>query len=166
MVIFGDRERALDFAKDELNLDSPTAPEGCYGKLLGERGHILLVGVGQNKNTFIHTVEEILTVPDRMTEEKYRFGVKLASGEVLERYMRWFDESRYGDVSLRFSKFEMPFRYHGIITDGYIGNAPTQLCSAKDIFKILKMIYQNPDGRDPLADEKLVPPRWYCNKRG
>ena len=164
MVTFGDRKKAIEFAKDELNLDTPTSPESCYGKLLKWGGHVLLVGVGQNKNTFIHTVEEILEVPDRITEEKYRFAVRRESGEVVDRYMRWFDESKYGDVSLRFSKFEMPLRYFGAITDGFIGNAPTQLLSAEKILDVLTPIYKNPDGRDPLSDEKLVPPRWYARK--
>ncbi len=164
MVVFGNRERAMEFASSELTLDSPTAPESCYGKIYREGGHILLVGVGQNKNTFIHTVEEMFGTPNRMTKEKRRFTVRRRNGEIVERYMRWFDESLYGDVSLRFTKFEIPFRYHGIITDGFIGNAPTQLCSAKRILEVLEPIYKNAEGRDPLADEKLVPPRWYCNK--
>ena len=37
------------------------------------------------------------------------------------------------DVSLRFVKYETPFRYHGCIIDGFIGNAPTQLCDARKI---------------------------------
>ena len=67
------------------------------------------------------------------------FTVKLASGELVEHKMRWFDESMYGDVSLRFSKFEIPFRYHRIIKDGFIGDAPAQLCSARDIYRVLKI---------------------------
>ena len=161
IVIFGDRERALDYAKHENTIDSPTSPNGCYGKLRDLDGHILLVGVGQAKNTYIHSVEEMLKVPNRMTKELYTFKVKSKTGEITEQKMHWFDESTYGDVSLRFSKFELPFRYHKIIKDGFIGNAPSQLCSAKDIYRVLEKIYNNPDGRDPLSDEKPIPTKWY-----
>lgn len=161
MVIFGDRERALEFSKNEDKLDSPTAPDSCYGRLRELDGQILLVGVGQAKNTYIHSVEEMLGVENRMTKDMRPFKVKLLSGEIVEHKMRWFDESMYGDVSLRFSKFELPFRYHRIIKDGFIGNAPAQLCSARDIYRVLEKIYNNPDGRDPLSDEKPVPPKYY-----
>ena len=164
MVIFGDAERATAFASLDLNIDSPISPEGCYGQIYRDDGYILLVGVGQNKNTFIHTVEEMLDTPHRMTEEKRRFTVRYPGGDVKESYMRWFDESVYGDVSLRFGKFEIPLRYHGVIVDGFVGNAPTQLCSAKKIMEVLRPIYNNIDGCDPLADESMIPPRWYCNK--
>ena len=164
MVIFGDREKALEFAKNEDKVESPTAPDSCYGRLLEYDGQILLVGVGQAKNTYIHSVEEMLNVEHRMTKELEPFTVKLASGELVEHKMRWFDESMYGDVSLRFSKFEIPFRYHRIIKDGFIGDAPAQLCSARDIYRVLKMIYENPEGRDPLSDEKPVPPKFYVKR--
>ena len=34
MVVFGDRERALEFIANEPFVKTPTAPESCYGKLL------------------------------------------------------------------------------------------------------------------------------------
>ena len=161
IVIFGDRDRALDYAKSETKIDSPTSPEGCYGKLYELDGTILLVGVGQAKNTYIHAVEEMLGVPNRMTKELYDFKVKDIDGKITEQKMHWFDESAYGDVSLRFSKFELPFRYHKIIKDGFVGNAPAQLCSARDIYRVLEKIYKNPEGKDPLANEMPVQPKWY-----
>ena len=103
----------------------------------------------------------MLKVRGRMTDELHQFAVKCLSGEITKHKMHWFDESKCGDVSLRFSKFELPFRYHKIITDGFIGNAPAQLCKATDIYRVLEMIYSNTDGQDPLADEKAIPPRWY-----
>ena len=161
IVIFGDRERAMDYASNETKIDSPTSPNGCYGKLYDLDGSILLVGVGQEKNTYIHAVEEMFNTPNRMTKELYTFKVKSADGKISEQMMHWFDESAYGDVSLRFSKFEIPFRYHKIIKDGFVGNAPAQLCSARDIYRVLEKIYKNPDGKDPLANENSVPPKWY-----
>ena len=164
MVIFGERERVLDFASSDLDIDSPIAPESCYGRIWREGGHVLLVGVGQNKNTFIHTVEEMFGAPNRMTKEKRRFTVRREDGEIVEKYMRWFDESLYGDVSLRFTKFELPLRYCGVIKDGFVGNAPTQLCAARGIVEALRPIYKDPTAYDPLSDEGMIPPSLYCIK--
>jgi len=164
MVIFGNRERAEEFARGELDVDSPTSPSSCYGRIYDEGGKILLVGVNHSKNTYLHSVEEMLNVPHRMTEEKIRVKVRRASGEIVERDIHWFDESYVGDASHRFPKYELAFRYHGAITDGFIGNAPTQLCDARIMKDVLELIANNAKETDPLADDRPFPPKWYCNK--
>ena len=59
MVVFGDRDRALDFVRDEPCIRTTTAPESCYGKLYSQGGHILLAGAAQNRK-MKQTVELIL----------------------------------------------------------------------------------------------------------
>ena len=165
MVIFGDRERALDYAKEEAWSDSPTAAGSCYGRLLWEDGYVLLAGVCQNKNTYLHAVDELLRIPNRMSKDRLSFTVKLRDGEIIERRMFFYDEEHVSDVSLRFPKYETAFRYHRAITDGYIGDAPAQLCDARKLFETVKLIWQNSGGWDPLADETPIPPSMYCNKK-
>jgi len=87
-----------------------------------------------------------------------------STGELVARDLYMFDESR-GDLSERFSKFETAFRYHGCITDGFIGNAPTQLCSARKMKEVIELIYRNAGGYDPLSDEAPISPSLYCTKR-
>ena len=62
MVVFGDRERAERFVSGEIDVATPTAPESCYGKIYDEDGYILLIGVGQEKNTYLHCV--VVTVSE------------------------------------------------------------------------------------------------------
>jgi aminoglycoside 3-N-acetyltransferase len=162
MMVFGDRERALDFIKDEPYVSSWTAPEGCYGKIYREGGYILLVGVAHNKNTYLHCVDEMLGVPNRLTEETYELTVKLRSGELVKRQMKAFDTDYTSDISLRFPKYETAFRYHGAICDGYVGNAPTQLCDARIMKETVELIMKNSNGNDPLESEKPIPPKLYC----
>ena len=50
----------------------------------------------------------------------------------------------------------------GAITDGFIGNAPTQCCDARIMKDVMEIILKNCEGADPLADEKSLPPKWYC----
>ena len=163
MVVFGDRKRAEDFVRDDAFVTTPTAPESCYGKLLDMNGSVLLVGVGQNKNTFLHCVDEILQTPLRMADKPTRLTVKRLDGEVVERDLTFYDESLYGDVSLRFSKYELPFRYRRCVVDGFVGDAPTQLCDAKGMKETMELIYSRSGGIDPMAGEKPIPPKWYCN---
>lgn len=163
MAVFGDRQKALEFIADELTLSSGTAPESCYGKLYREGGYVLLVGVAHNKNTYLHCVEEILGMQKiRLTAEPRTVRVKLVSGEAVTRQVYTHHTDFTSDVSARFPKYETAFRYHGAITDGFVGNAPTQACDARIMKEVMEKILENSEGTDPLAEERAIPPIWYC----
>lgn len=162
MVVFGDREKAQAFVEGELYVPTPTAPSSCYGKLFDMGGYVLLAGVAHNKNTFLHTVDEILNVPNRMGDKPVPMAVKMKDGQVAKCELRLFDTDYTEDISWRFTKYETAFRYHRCIIDGFLGNAPAQLCSARKMKETIELIYQNCGGADPLADEEAIPQNWYC----
>ena len=162
MVVFGPRERALAFITDDATVCSGTAPESCYGKLYSMGGRVLLVGVAHNKNTYLHCVDEILKTPDRMCEETRDMAVRLTSGEVVRRRFRMYQSSFTRDISSRFPKYETAFRYHGAITDGFVGRAPTQLCDARIMMQTVSTILSRANGADPLSDEVAILPALYC----
>ncbi len=162
MVVFGNRERALDFIKDELYIETPTDPKSCYGKVIQSGGYVLLVGVCHNKNTILHTVDEMLSIPNRMEDKWTTVSVVDERGEKFVSKLRLFFTDYTEDISYRFPKYETAFRYHGCITDGFFGNAPTQLCDAKKMKKVIELIYQNSNGSDPLQGEDAIPQKWYC----
>ena len=160
MAVFGEKERAVAFIKNEETADTPANPEGCLGKLFREDGYVILLGVGQDKNTFLHCVEEMMNVPGRLTSEKVKRFIIHTDGRKEERELFWFDDSLISDVSVYFPKFEPAFRYHGAIKDGKVGNANVQLCSASKMKEVLETIYNRNnfgellDSHTPL-DEKL-----------
>ena len=164
MVVFGDREKARALVADEPFAKSSTAPESCYGKLYDLGGKVLLVGVAQNRNTYIHAVEEMLEIPNRMMKKPLPMAVKRANGEIVKRDVFLYDADFVEDVSWRFVKFDTPFRYHGCITDGFVGNAPTQLCDAVKMKETIELIYRNSEGVDVLDTELPIPQKFYCNK--
>lgn len=159
MVVFG--ERALEFVRDELFVTSGTSPESCYGKIFREGGHILLVGVAHSRNTYLHCAEEMIGMPNRLSPEPRDVTVRLASGECVTRRVYTHRTDYTSDVSLRFTKYETPFRYHGAIRDGFIGNAPAQVCDARIMKETLELIFKNSGGADPLVDEKPISPLLY-----
>ena len=161
MAVFGDRARALAFVEGEDKVTSGTAPESCYGKIYREGGIILLVGVSHARNTYLHCVEEIIGTENRLSPEPRRVTVKRASGEILERAIRSHHTSFTNDVSLRFTKYEIAFRYHGAITDGFVGNAPAQACDARTMKDVMELIASRSGENDPLADERIIMPELY-----
>jgi aminoglycoside 3-N-acetyltransferase len=161
MMVFGDRKRALEFIKDDAYVTSGTAPESCYGKLFTEGGYVLLIGVPHSRNTYLHAVDEILGVPNRLAENALDVCIKLKSGEIIPRKIKPHRTTFTSDVSLRFHKYETAFRYHGAITDGFIGNAPAQACNAVIMKETMEKIFKNSGGKDPLENELLIPTTWY-----
>mgnify|MGYP002237065835 CR=1 FL=1 len=51
---------------------TPCTPGGCYDRLRAAHGKVLLLGVTHARNTFIHSVEEVLNVPNRLTDKPCR----------------------------------------------------------------------------------------------
>jgi aminoglycoside 3-N-acetyltransferase len=165
MMVFGERERALDFIKDDARVTTPTAPESCYGKLYDMDGSVLLIGVSHNKNTYLHSVYEILGTENRMSDEYMTLSVKGKDGVITERKIALYLTDYISDISLRFHKYETAFRYHRCISDGFVGDAPAQLCSARGMKKVVELIHTRAGERDPLADEKPLLPSLYVNKK-
>lgn len=161
MVVFGDKARALDFIKNDEFVDTPTSPDSCYGKIYKESGYVFLCGVSHNKNTYLHTVEEILGLDNRMDTESVRLTVKRCGGEIAERDIRLFKCSFTEDISFRFHKYETAFRHHGCIKDGYIGAAPCQLCDAVGMKRVIELIFERSGAYDPLSDEEPIEPKMY-----
>ena len=161
MVVFGNRTRALKFIENELFVSSGTAPESCYGKIFREGGQILLVGVSHSRNTYLHCAEEMIDMPNRLSAEPREVNIKRSSGEIVTRKIHTHRTDYTSDVSLRFTKYEMPFRYHGAICDGFLGDAPTQVCDARIMKETLELIFKNNGGADQLVDEKPIPPVFF-----
>ncbi len=161
MAIFGEREKAEEFAKNEAFANTPASPDGCYGKLFAQDGYVLLIGVGQDKNTYLHCVEEMLATPNRLTDYKVEKRIIHKDGTEEKRYLYWFDEDNFGDVSHYFPKFEEPFRYFGCITDGSLGNASVQMCNARKMKEVVELIYKNNNMGELLANDLPIDKKLY-----
>ncbi|MBQ7378062.1 MAG: AAC(3) family N-acetyltransferase [Clostridia bacterium] len=163
MVVFGDRAKTEAFAANEIDVSSGTAPESCYGKLYEMGGYVLLVGVSHARNTYLHAVDEMLNVPNRITEQTREVKIKRESGEIVTRHIHSHHCSFTPDISARFPQFETAFCYYGAITDGHLGNAPVQACDARIMKQVMEVIFSRAD-RDPLSDEAALLPLWYVRK--
>ena len=133
-----------------------------YGKLAAEKGYVLLIGVSHNRNTYLHAVDEMLAIPNRMDDKNLLLTVKRPSGELVRRNFRLFLTDYCEDICWRFPKYETAFRYHRCITDGFLGNAPVQLCDAVKMKETIEQIYEKCGTADPLFSEEPIPQKWYC----
>lgn len=139
MAAFG--KGAEDFIAGEVLVDTSTSPRGCYGKLYRAGGKILLCGVGHNRNTYLHSCEEMLGVPNRLSADLKPTTIRLKSGDVINRPIHSHHAEGCNDVSAHYPKFEPAFRAAGAITDGYIGNAKTQFCDCVKMYEVMAKIH-------------------------
>lgn len=157
MMVFGDKKKAEEFISGEENIDTSTSPKGCYGKIYDKGGYILLVGVAHGNNTYIHSVEEMLDVPGRLSAEAVDVDIKLSDGSIMHRKLH----HHIGHVSAMFPKYESAFRHHGCIVDGYVGGAKTQLCDARKMKEVIEMIYRRSDKRDVIMLDEVIDEKFW-----
>ncbi len=161
MAVFGPEPDAAAFAALDDNIASCTSPDSCHGEIYKRDGWILLIGVGHNKNTFLHCVDEMLQVPNRMTDEPVALQVKRKDGTVVTKRGREIFAKGIPDVSAYFPKLEPAFRYYGAIRDGFIGDAPTMLCSTAKMVQVCKLVYGRSAGTELFADAKPLAEELY-----
>ena len=157
VVAFGNKERVKELVDSENLSITPTSPDGCYGKLTG----VLLVGVGQNKNTYLHCVEESLGIKNRLSASTAKMAIKLFDGKVIYKDFYYMISEGIEDPSVFFNKYETPFRKYGAIKDGFIGNAKVQFCDTVKMKTVMELINENSNGVELLADDKPLDRAWY-----
>lgn len=159
VVAFG--KGAKELTDGEENCITTTPKEGFYGKLLQSDGYVLLAGVGHNRNTFIHHIEEIAEVPNRISKNKTLKTVRLKDGTVLEKFTHGVYAEGIGPFWERFPKFEPAFRHFGAITDGFLGDAPVQLCSCRKMTEAFRTVFERSGKAELLGEDTPLKKEWY-----
>ena len=98
-------KNAAEYLAGEEYNNTPCTPGGCYDRLKEVGGKVLLVGVGHERNTYIHSVEEVLNVPNRLSDMPMELVIELQeqsnnSGK-LPRYNRddgWKTHINSGEI--------------------------------------------------------------------
>lgn len=133
---------AEEFVKGEENALSPTPAGYCWDKVADRNGKILLIGVENDKNTFIHSIEERLQLPDRISSKVYDITIVDRQGR---EYTHPFYQqycSKTEDISLFFGIFEKPMVEMGVQNFGKFGDAVVRIVDAMGCRELLTTIYQ------------------------
>lgn len=148
-----------EFLRGEEDCTTPCSPKGCYQRLLGRDAKILLIGVNQSKNTFIHCVEEILNVPERFTPEPELFNIVKPDGKIKESLVYRHYNKTTDHISEAYTKLDNAFLLNNAVKKVSFGNAESILCSANEIYSIMKKILSN--NLNCLIDLEEIPYEWY-----
>lgn len=159
VTIFGDDAAA--FARCDADAHTMADPKGCYGELYRRDGYVLLIGVGHDKNTFLHCAEDMIGVSNRNASQAKSLKIRHTDGKIEEKSLYpLFSEGIY-DVSEQSGKYEPAFQKHDCIICGKLGNADAQLCSARKMKEVMELIYERSNHAELLADDTLIPADFY-----
>lgn len=147
---------AEDLIKNEVKAMSP-APLGYFWSNLSELGtKILLIGVGHNRNTFIHGVEEVLNIRNRFKDDLWQLTRIDAAGNSVVYPFR-----QYGfDSSMYFNNFDRAMTETGAQQFGQIGDAEVRVVDAAKCAEIVTKVYLRADV-DPCASDMTYPESWW-----
>ena len=124
-------KNAAEYVANEGDAPSPGTPGFAWARLADVNAKILLVGVGHDRNTFIHAVEEIANIPDRLQPEPWEVTIYDHEGNVHRHpYVQHFC-TKTKDVSAQYVNFEKPFMELGAQKFGKLGNALVRVVDAR-----------------------------------
>ncbi len=150
---------AEEYIKGEENVTSPGQPGGCWSRLLDVDAKILLLGCTHARNTFIHAVEELLDVPERLTEQPTDFQIKMSDGTIKEVAVYRHFNAVQPHISEEFDKLAQAFYELGAAKKVKFGDADCILCEAKKIYEVTKKILRHEI--NCLIDRKEIPQEWW-----
>ncbi len=130
-------KNAKTFTEGDEHAETPAPVGGCWYRLAKLGAKILLIGVGNNRNTFIHAVDEMAGLDDRLAPNAWDVTVMDYDGRKITHSFR--NHGKTG--SANFGNFEKMFVAKGVQTFGRLGNAEVKICDAKKCTEVLLALY-------------------------
>lgn len=158
--IWGHGNNAKEFLSGEEKAMSPGPVGGAWNRLSSIKAKILLIGVGHNRNTFIHAVDELVDLEDRLHPEAFDITIIDHEGNQHHTPFHCHYCSHTDDVSQFFVNFEKAFIELGAQSSGKLGDADVKVVDAKMCEEILVKIYSNAK-EDVCKEYKDVPESYY-----
>ena len=151
---------AAEFVAGEELARSPGPVGFAWERLARVGGKILLVGVAHDRNTFIHVVDELAGIPDRLDPEPFPVTILDREGNAHTHPYSGHKCSRTNDVSQFYVNFEEAFTRLGVQHFGKLGNATVRVVDAAACRDTVLRVYARAD-RDPCVEKLVLPESWY-----
>ncbi len=159
--IWGHGKNAAEFLKGDEIAYSGGTPGTSWSRLGDRNAKILLIGVGHDSNTFIHSIEERAGLPDRLSPEiSYMVTVVDAEGNRYTHPYYYNHCSKSPNVSHFYTNFEKPLVEMGAQTMGKLGNADVRIVDAKKCQEIILRIFERAT-EDIFTEHRDIPEELY-----
>ncbi|MCQ2385593.1 MAG: AAC(3) family N-acetyltransferase [Clostridia bacterium] len=132
VVAFG--KDAVSYTEDDKRAETPMPAFGSYRKLCQRHAKILLVGVTQVNNTFIHAVDEYMQ-PDGISAPYPVTAIDYEGNAVVRRVCNCHGPSHEND------RYMPVLREAGAVTFGKLGEAEVMVCDARKTFDAIASVW-------------------------
>jgi aminoglycoside 3-N-acetyltransferase len=160
VMAFG--KRAREFIKGEEMATSPASIGGCWSRLYDEHAKILLIGVGHDKNTYFHAVDEMLHIPNRLREETYTITIMDEDGNLhtTPPFRGHYTKGISTCCSDFYPNYKKPLEELGAVTYARLGDALVYCCDAVKCFHVIQKLWERTD-HDLCIREEEIPTAYY-----
>ena len=160
VTVFG--KGAADYVKGEENAASPVPMGSCISRLYEEKGKVLLVGVGHERNTYLHAVDERLDIPDRLNPDAFQITIKDYDGNEITSppFHTHFTAASDTCVSDYYPNYKKAFEYARAVTYHQLGDALVYCCDVVKMTDTVRKIWEKTD-RDLCIKEDDIPEEYY-----
>ena len=145
---------------------SPAPLGSCISRLYEVNGKVLLVGVGHERNTYLHSVDERLMIPDRLNPTPFEITITDYDGKILKSppFHTHFTAASDTCVSEYYPNYKEAFEYTGAVTYSKLGNALVYVCDCRKMTDTCRKIWEKAD-RDLCISAEPIPRELYEESR-
>lgn len=156
VVAFGGR--AAEFVRGEERANTPCTEGGVWHRLYEEEAKILLIGVGLDRNTYHHAIDEIIGLEGRLAPEPKSLTVIDYEGQEHTLSLRGHNVTG----SCFYENFRAPLMHFGALRTGRLGEAEALILDAVSATHIITAIWARAE-YDLCSAAREIPPEYYLD---
>ena len=152
-------KRAAEFVAGEENATSPGTPGGVWARLYDENAKILLLGVGLNRNTYLHAVDEMIGLEGRLRDPIPLMVIDYEGNSHALMF------SKHGNTGSEFfENYRKAFETLGALRNARLGDAVVGICDARRTAEVMKLLWSRAEF-DLCDGEREIPEEYYTAAR-
>ncbi len=160
LAVFGKNARA--YVEGEEKSATPAPMGGCLSRLYELNGKILLLGVGHERNTYLHAVDERIDLPNRLHQKGFTVTITDWEGRTFQspEFHPHYVEGIPVGCSEYYPNYKRALEKCGAVTYGTLGQALVYCCDARRMTDAVIHLWRQTD-RDLCLGEFDIPESWY-----
>lgn len=163
MAAFG--KHAREYIAGEEKSATPAPMGGALSRLYEVGGKVILLGVGHERNTYLHAVDERIGVANRLREEGFAVTITDWSGNTIH-LPDFHPHEVHGlpagvsGCSEYYPNYKKAFEEAGAVQYGRLGSALVYVCDVRKMTDQMMKIWRRADC-DMCVGPMTIPESWY-----
>ena len=160
MAAFG--KGAREYIKGEEKSSTPAPVGGALSRLFELGGYVLLIGVGHERNTYLHSIDERIYQPNRIAPKGFPVEITDSDGNI--HINRDFHPHHTAGIRCGLSEYYRNYKHAldvtGAVQYARLGNGLVYGCDCRKMTDTVLRILQRAD-RDVCIGIQDIPEEWY-----